>query len=531
MISTRITDDFVHRASFYAMATGIFKRHALGIALLAVIAPCYFAWTWNAEIGQLGSDGPNYLMMASHYAHGSTGDPVYSDNATYSRFPPLYPLLLSWCHAADDFRRIHAITTACLILALIALYAWLFLEGLSPVQATLLAILFAALPGSWLAGLTVQSEYLYVFWSLLAITLLTAYQRSMTINMLFAAAIAISLATLTRTIGIALFAPFLLALSRAPIRQAALALVVSALPLLIWHLLHRSRISYSDALGFTYGSDAWGVLRSQLAREIPAMRRGFGGSFLLHTQLGPIADSLGVLCLVGASFRAVQLKPDALYIFSNLLILLIWPYPADAQRFLWVLMPMLMAQPLLAFSTWNGAPVSARTRQQLTCILAIPVLTMLLPAFSLASDRYRSAAYTELPDARIFVSWYGEDRDHAWDVVAIQTSVLNSLHRIPEHVPADGCVIATRPDLLSYFGQRRSYFPPLNSVPNPYFDTQLRAHGCHFVFEMSSVDGRYPVSMFPMERLGDQIDVVLYNTIPDGPTGKSKITSALIKID
>ena len=531
MNSMRSATNLTGQAGIQAAAAGIFKRHFLSIALLALAACCYFAWTWNAQIGQLGTDGPAYLMMADHYAHGSAADPVYADVATYSRFPPLYPLLLAWCHASDDFRLIHLATTACLILALLAFYAWLLVEGLAPAQGALLTLLFAALPGTWLAGLIVQSEYLYLMWSLLAVALLAAYERHRAANVLYGAAMVIALATLTRAIGIALYAPLLLALLRAPRREALLALAASVLPVLIWSVLHRSKVSYTDALGLIYSGDHWGILRSQLASELPALRNGFGGNFLLQSPLRPIADILGLICLAGTLWRTIKLKPDALYTTVNLLILLVWPYPEEAQRFLWVLLPLLIVQPLLAFSGWRSEPPSARVPRLLTGMLSVPILAMTIPAFALASDRYRAAAYTDLPEARTFASWYGEDVDHAWDVVSIQTAIINSMHRITEDVPVNDCVISTRPDLINYFGRRRSYFPPLNSTQDPYFDRQLRAPGCHFVFGMSSADWRYPVTMFPLAKLGKNLDVVYYNSIPSASADRFKLTSMLVRLD
>ncbi len=507
------------------------KRHGAIVALLLLLAPLYSIWTWSAELGQLGTDGPSYLMMADHYAHGNMGDPVYADVAAYTRFPPLYPLLLAWCHASDDFHLIHAVTTACLIAALLAFYAWLFVEGLPSAQCTLLVLLFAALPGSWLAGLIVQSEYLYLMWSLLAIALLAAYQRNRAINALYGAAIVIALATLTRAIGVALYVPLLLALLRAPRREAVFALAVSILPVLIWSLLHRSKVSYTDAFGLIYSGDHWGILRSQLAQELPALRNGFGGNFLLNSPLRPIADLLGVICLAGASWRAIRLKPDGVYAAANLFILLIWPYPEEAQRFLWVLVPFLIAQPLLAFSDWKGGTPSSSMSQLFTGVLSVLVLAMIIPAFALASDRYRAAVLTDLPEARTIVSWYGEDANHAWDVVSIQTAIINSMRRIAEEVPASDCVISTRPDLINYFSRRRSYFPPLNSARDPYFDRQLRAPGCHFVFGMSSADWRYPATMFPMARLGKNLDVVYYNSIPSASADRFKLTSMLVRLD
>lgn len=520
-----------HNATFHPGTTRASKRHMSVIALLAFVAAAYFTWTWQADLGQLGSDGPNYLMMANHYAHGKLADPVYSDNAAYSRFPPLYPLLLAWCHAADDFRLVHVVTTLCLILALVVYYTWLIVEGMSSAQSTLLVLLFAVLPGTWLAGLMVQSEYLYLLWSLLAILLLTAHRRNGIANVLYGAALAIALATLTRTIGIALFAPFALALLRASRREAALALMTSLLPLLIWYLLHRSRVGYTDALGLIYSGDGLSTLRAQLAKELPALRTGFGTNFLHHARLQAIADVLGVLCVAGTAWRFIKLKPDAVYIAANLLILMIWPYPEEAQRFLWVLVPLLLAQPILVAVTPKSSTTPSRASEWLTCTISGAVLLMTLPALALASDRYRSAAYVDLPKARTFVSWYGEDATHAQDVVEIQTAMISSMRRVAEEVPENDCVIGTRPDLVSYFGHRRSYFPPLNSVPDPYFGRQLRAAGCHFAFGMYSIDSRYPLPLFPIGRFGKNIDVVFYNVIRDTTGNKGKLTSMLARFD
>jgi hypothetical protein len=505
--------------------------HLPAILVLAAAALVNFAWTWGAGVGQLGSDGPNYLMMAHHYARGSTADQVYSDNAAYSRFPPLYPLLLAWCHAADDFHWIHAVTTSCLILGLVAFYVWLVLEGMPAKQSTLLVLLFTTLPGTWLSGLTVQSEYLYLVWSFLAVMLLASYGRGGSINALYGAAIAITLATLTRTIGIALFIPFALTLLRAPKRSAVLALSMSVLPLLIWYLLHRSRVGYVDALALIYNGDGLNTLRSQLAKELPALWLGFGDNFLRNSLLRPFADILGVLCLASTAWRTIKIKPDAVYIASNMAILVVWPYPEEAQRFLWVLVPLLIAQPLLAAIEQRHRMSVSRISPWLACALSTCILFMTLPALSLASDRYRSALFTDLPNARTFVSWYSEDEAYSWNVVEIQTAMINSMHRIAEEVPTSDCVIATRPDLISYFGKRRSYFPPLNSAPDPQFGRQLRASGCHYAFGMSSIDQRYPISMFPMARIGSNIDVVFYGTIPGESTNKTKLISMLVKMN
>jgi hypothetical protein len=506
------------------------RHHALLILVLAVITPFYFAWTHTAELGQFGGDGPSYLMMAQHYSPYDAKDPVYTEAAAFSRFPPVYPLALAWLNGANDLYRAHAITTACLLAALLMLYVWLRGEEFAPQQSALFVLLCAVLPGSWIAGLLIQSEYLYLFWSLLALLAMAAYQRRGRYELVYVAAMAIAAATLTRTIGIALFAPFAVILWRTRRRIAVLAFIASVLPLLVWHLLHRSTLSYSEALTGIYSGEGLNFLRTQLTNELPALRRGLGDNFIRSETLRPFADALGLFCLCGAVWRAIKLTPDGLYVLGNLAILLVWPYPEEAQRFLWVITPLLVAQPVLAIAAFRQETPSSRPAQMLTGALALTILTMALPAFSHAAERYLSATEADPPNARSFVSWYDTDPVAARRKIDYQIAIITALRSIPTTVPATECVVSPRPDLMNYYGRRQSVAPPLNSVADPYFGKMIRATGCRYVFGYLAKDRRYPVPLHPLPRIRDESDIVFYTALPDDSTGKDVVICALARV-
>ncbi len=508
----------------------LLRRHTLILVIMIFAAPFYFTWTWNDGIGELGGDGANYLMMAQHYSPYRSANPAAAEAATFSRFPPLYPLVLAWLDPAVDLPHAHAATTACLMLALIALYAWLRREGTPAGQAALLVLLFAALPGSWLAGLSVQSEYLYLLLSLVALTLMAVYQRGGRNEALYAAALAVAAAVLTRTIGISLFAPLIVMLWRAPRRSGFIALTMAVLPLLAWHLLHQSEEGYGEALNSVYGGRERGALRTQLAAELPALRSGFGDNFLLTAHLRFLADALGLLALAGIVWRAVRLRPDGIYLVAYLTVLLVWPYPEHAQRFLWVLVPLLLAQPMLSIAEFLREPVDARIPRLITAASAGTMLLMVLPALALAADRYRSAAYTELPGARGFVSWYGADPASSERLVSTQVTIINAMRAIQEQVSASDCVIATRPDLVDYFGRRRSVFPPLNSVPDSQLVASLRQSGCLYVFGMSGTDSRFPDSLYPLRRLGPELEILYVSRLGEAASHRDQIIAALARV-
>jgi len=510
------------------------RRHAFLLLALAFIAPIYFAWTGHNQIGQFGGDGPSYLMMAQHYSFSHSRDPIYSDTASSSRFPPFYPFLLSLFGASTDLVQAHIVTTSFLLLALTALYTWLLGEGFSPSQSTLLTLLFAMLPGTWLLGLSVQSEYVYLFFSMLALSFLAAHERSKRDEALYAAAITIAAAVLTRTIGVALFLPLLVAALRAQRRSAFFAICVALLPFLAWQLLHRSPNSdgYLPALRvYKNGNYLFEAIRRQLSGELPALLKGIGGNFVYGVPVpSPVSYALALFCGTGLIWRLKKRKPDGMYAAANLAILLAWPFPEEAQRFLWVLLPLLFVQPLLLLADVCGGSLSARIPQAGIAIFGVIILSISLPAISAVTDRYRDAAYSNVPSANGFLSWYRLDPADAESNVEFQAVLINALQSIPRDVPITDCVIATRPDLVNYYSHRVSLRPPLKSAPDDYFNGALRASTCRYVFVYAGADVIFPATMYPLERIGTQSRLLWQAVLPGTNPGESRIVAALLQL-
>lgn len=492
----------------------LLRRHVWLIVAIAPIAMLYFCWTWSGEIGSLFNDGTSYLVMAQHYASGHTADPV-TMAAAFSRFPPLYPLLLAWSGAAFDLHLAHALTTASLLLGLVALYAWMGSTGLSAAQAALLTLVFAALPGSWLAGLLIQSEYLYLLWSLLALALLSAYHGEPGEERLLAAAIAVAAATLTRTIGITLLPPLLLAALRARRRTALLSMAVALLPVALWHMLHRTQgDGYGDYLAYSYGHRPWVFLQQQLHDVLFFLRQGFAQNLRQTIQAGLLTDSIGFLCLAAAAWRAVRLKPDGIYVAAYAAILLLWPYPGEIPRLLWVVLPVLLVQPILAVAEWRRESPDALPARLLTATCAVALMCMALPAISDAADRYSAAADSGLPGARCYESWYTTAAGQSSLHVGSELALIEALRQVSGVVPEQECVISVRPDWINYYARRRSDLPPRDMLPDPQFGARLHASGCRYLFASIFADRNFPVPMHPLQRIGDRFEVLQYMAVP-----------------
>ncbi|MBL6749268.1 MAG: hypothetical protein ISP90_02050 [Nevskia sp.] len=513
-----------------ARALAQWRRRALLVAVLALVAPLYCAWTWTGQMGQFANDGPDYLMMAEHFA--SPGDAgVAAQAAAVSRFPPLYPLLLAWSGAAGDLHRVHAVTLAAFLLALVALWAWLRGEGFAAREAATAVLLCAALPQSWLLGLTVQSEYLYLLCSLLALALLGAWRRSARAEWLYAAALAVAAAVLTRTIGVALLVPLALAALRAPRRSGAIALAIAVAPLAAWHLLHRSAQSYQAQLEAIYGVAPLRHLAGQLQRELPALGGGFLDDFGAGPALAIAFGAFGAACVAGALWRAAHLADDAVYLAAYAAILCVWPFPEEASRFLWVIVPVLAVQPVLALTALRrtaGGGFSLR-RVALAATGAL-LAAALVPALVRGAARVAAAADSPLPDARAYVSWYKADPAEAYEEVNAEIVMARDLRQIQAQVPPQDCVLAVRPDLINFYARRKAALVPLASVPDPLFGQLLRASGCVFVFMNTRRDSAYPDVLHPLSRLGDGIDMVFNDAVPNPPGSGRFVISMLARL-
>lgn len=479
------------------------RRHAFFAIWFAVATVAYLLWTRSDGIGWFGGDGVNYVLMAQHYAHAGI-DRSVTAAAAYSRFPPLYPMLLAWLGTADSLRAIHAATTAFLLAALLTQYAWLRAAELDVNRAALAGLLTAVLPGTWLNGLLVQSEYLYLLWSVLALLLLAMHRRSGKDTLLYGTALAIVAATLTRTIGVTLVPALLLACRGRPFRVIALTVALVLLPLLLWYGLHSAAgDGYGDALAERYHDVGPGLLFRQAAEMAPALVRGFADNFTDLPALRILALAWGALCLVAAGTRALCLQADGIYALSYLGLLLWWPFPSEAQRLMWVLVPVLLAQPLLA------APAAAR--RLLPFAAAATILAMAVPAIAYAASRYAMAPFlSQVAGTRGYLHWYTDRSADAPLHIGAEAGLVDALRRIPQFVPESECVISVRPDLVNYYGQRRSVFPPRTAVVEPAFSTALNAGHCTAVVATRFVDTRFQDVMYPLGRLDGRFEVLDY---------------------
>jgi hypothetical protein len=383
-----------------------------------------------------------------------------------------------------------------------------------------------------LLALRPQSEFLYLLLSVLALLLLAQHERNRRADTLYTAALVIAAASLTRTIGFTLLAPLAVNLLRHRRREGLMAMGIAVAPILAWHLLHKAKIGYDLSLAVIYQQNPAAALLSRMPQLLSAYWIALKTNLVSQAAWKPIGDLVALCCALPAAWRLIRLRSEALYLGAYGSILLVWPFPEEAERLLWPLLPILLAQPLLLISEWRReGNLRFRLVQSIGLIQTLAVLGLALPAFALGSERYRSADTWHLPEARHLEGWYNPDLAYALDRVNGQLGTLEALQAIIPLVPESDCVAAARPAFVTYVAQRRGAFPPLNSVPDPRFMQELKATGCHYVFMYNATGSQFPMPFHPLHRLPKPIDMLVDHRRAAEPPGTGVMIGMLARID
>jgi hypothetical protein len=479
------------------------RRNIAFAGVLAVVAALYFASGPSDRIGQLGGDWTWYLMMAGSYSPFSAHDAVYAAAAQESRFPPLYPLLLALVGAAENLRLAYTVNVACLVFALGALYAWCLELGIARPWSLAAALVVAMLPGSYLLALYPQSEYLYLALSLAALWLLARHARTRCSRDLIGAALLIAAACLTRSIGVALFAPLALAVLRER-RLAGFATIgIAIAPLLGWQLVHQTPFGYGRMAAdiFAQATPAWWWVQS--AGMWTALRYGFGHSLVHFGGMFAPTQALAALLLAAALWRCVCLAADGVYVGAYLAMLTVWPFPEESTRFVWPIIPVGLAQGMLLASRVSARVSGGRGYAQ--TLFAGVLAVLVLPALAIIVARHGAG---EVGAANRYVAWYDSDPAQAALAVRTTQAIVEGLQNSAQIVPAGECVFSTKPDLLNFYARRAATLPPVAAVPQAEFERALDESQCHWLAMMIATQRVYPEPMYPLQRLGNNALIV-----------------------
>lgn len=490
-------------------------RSAAPVACLLALAFLYYGWTWSEELGDFGGDNATYLLTARHFSPWYGPDTVAAYFAGESLYPPLYPLVLAIFGGDSNVLAAHLITTTALLLAFVAFYFWLHRLGLSNARSIVVAGLFALLPGTYMHALSILSENLYLALTLLSFLAVTSWETERKRYWLWVAVVAVVCATLTRSVGVCLVGAFLVyLLSHRPLRYWLLALATVAPMVLVNLSRTQTTPGYLGLLIERYSADPLAALLGSLRLEAVALWSGWLSNFGSSPIGMPVMSAVGAICLLGTVTRVWRRKLDGFYAAFYLLLILFWPYPAEASRFLLVVIPVLLAHGVLLLDRWPKLKVGD-FRFYPSLLLLVAVAIIATPSFLLTAQRFFHAP-PEFADLKRTAGWYAVDPQTAFYSVLGDKLLIDHVRSIGVHVNQTECVYSIKPSIVGFYANRISVIPPRMQWDDVAVDAYLGRTHCRFFYLMGFASPSFPQAYYPLERLAGRLTIVSAGGVPSG---------------
>lgn len=466
-----------------------------------------FVWHENTS-GFLTDDGM-YLLLADFFS------PFHERNVLVerlvidqSRFPPAFPVLIGLLGGGSQNMHVaHLVTCATFIASAVVFYAWAERTlGSREVAAACLAI-YALLPKTLTYVLEIWSEYLYMTFVFAALILMDVYKRSEhhAHHALLACALLTGLTLLTRTIGVALLAVFLLFLFVHRVGRKLYYISIALTLPVFWEVVKTISGyggSYSEDLTqYTSWKGALTLLFSDIPTNAYLLFQAWGEHFAVPPEATWFLRVLGVLLLglaaIGGVDRAIRKCPDFYYLAAYVSIVLVWPHSNHISRFLYPLIPIALVY-AFAGSSILARPWKPGLRSWASTGLSVLILAMIVPNVLFVVGRF----YTPMPqhisqDYRHTREWLSSDPDWASRHSELKDVIVKLMGRIDEHIAPYECVYAVHPVSTVLYSDRRAIMLPQQASID-----KLRL--CDYLFVMNLVgmfDANYPLGEIDGDKL------------------------------
>ena len=480
------------------------------LLLFLVISGFYLFWTWNPELAGLGGDNGVYLLMARFYSPWSPSSDIARHFTEHSQYPPFYPIILSIFGGGESILAAHLSTTACFLLALLALRAWLLTLGLQKSTANLAVLLFTILPGTVKFAMFILSENLFLFLSILALYLVALAEKEGKKALLPAAALTIVLAVLTRTAGLSLAAAFCfyIILKRPPKGLISLFAVIVPLAFFFWRksLSSIKHTGYLDALASYYNSDIATKILDQTQKEAFFLWQGWQVNF--EPGFGIILIELCLILSLAAMFyRIYKRHLDGFYLLLYFIVILLWPYPAEAKRLIYGVLPILVGQSLFLVNRLPALQAGKLKIYPVT-LLTLSLVFCSLPNTLIIADRLLQPLPSELQQYRRTKYLYAANPQTATNNLYSAAVLMDDIKSLPGILPAKAVVYTIIPSILSLYTNRLALIPPddITTANSFYYGSDNSQPVFFYMTALTSP--AIPAPYYPLEKIRDRMEIL-----------------------
>ena len=500
------------------------KQSNLLIAISLFVAVCffYFSITSNDHVVGFLSDDAIYLIMAEMHSFWEKDfNPVIEHVRPEYHFPPLYPMLLGLMGADSSSPELaSSITTFFLLSSIFIFGLWVWCETRSLAPAVILALIYSFLPGTIIMSQGLYSEFLFMCFIYGAFICLSP--KNPTNDQWLLAALFLSMASLTRIIGLPFIAAYcLLLILKKPDRSFILGLI-SVGPTVCWILFRKSITGKSSYINefitaFNQNDDIISVFVEHLSGQTSIL---IDSIYWVFSCIDDVSNTLSihlilifVLVLISFSgfiFRLKQKRFDAIIVPLYLGIIYVWPFTGTffVSRFLFPLLPVFL------FYLWAGKEVFARININRNLMFTLCVIMITYIAYP-STNKFINRAFLntdpELMPYRRSRAWLLAETDEIAIHEATKTKEVVSVFKsLKNSVDIQDCIYAFQTPVVMIYSERVTEILPPPTVSDDAF--KEKTSHCRYILatHLVDLDNNYP-SFYPLYRLPDNDD---YQTTP-----------------
>jgi len=501
-------------------------QNTIVAVVLCIVFVLYFIWSFSPVLAQFGGDNATYFLTAKLFSPYTQSSPVSEYFAAHSQYPPLYPLLLALFGGGDSILIAHLVTTIFLIAAMLVMYRWGINLSFGRIHSLALVVIFAMTPGTYMQALSILSENLYLLLSLSGLCVIT-FKKNIK-EWLWVAALMIACASMTRSAGLPLILSFIIYLFFKRDRNKYLLSLTALLPMIIWGLLKNQKsTSYATLFSEYYSTNSIALLFQQFINQIDHMLNVWCLTFTNGSFGFLILSFLAVLCVIGMFYRLFSKELDGIYVFFYLLMILIWPYPAESMRLLYPVVPVLLVQASIVIKkiTNRWCPEYKLLNGNvfmgvILIIILIPNLILTIHRFNLPVDKYLT------PYKRTY-AWYNPNPVSALNEVKFTHGLVSSFTDAKNYVPEGQCIYSIKPSIIGLHMERISQRPPYSSVEDNKLIKIIEQSNCKYFYLLPFGSPSYNKIFYPYERLKEKLDIIkIYHSV----NNKDQVLAILAKL-
>ena len=484
------------------------KQDFIATTVLCMTAVFYYMWSWSNVLAHFGGDNATYILTAKYFSPFSQQSTVSEFFAVNSQYPPLYPLLLGLSGSGESLLIAHIVTTTFLLLALLVIYKWILLIEFNKLHALIIIFIIAICPGTYIQALSLHSENLYLLFSISAIFFVSCYENNNNNKWLWFATIFIACASLTRSAGISLVISFIIYLVIKREKQRYLLSLIAIIPMIVWSYFNtQDGNSYLSALSGFYSTDFINTLHLQITNQSTFLLDAWFATFTYGIFGKLILSILAGICFLALNYRLYKKKLDGIYILVYLLMIIVWPYPAESMRLLFPIIPLLLVQTSILLQ--HSKILTYKNKYSVgNIVMAAILLIIIFPNLLLTINRFNTTIDEFLIPYKHTYVWYTPDYSSAIDGVKLNHVIISSITEAREYVPTDQCVYSIKPSVIGLYMERISRTVPDQNINDADFKNILNQSNCQYIYLMSIQSPSYEKPLYPLERIIDDMNIL-----------------------